>query len=29
MNRITQEAKKRHGVVKLATRTGKSFASRG
>ena len=28
MNRITQEAKKRQGVVKLANRKGKSFASR-
>ena len=28
MNRITQEAKKRQGVVKLANREGKSFASR-
>jgi transposase InsO family protein len=28
MNMITQEARKRQGVVKLATRKGKSFASR-
>ena len=28
MNRITQEAKKRQGVVKLANRKGKSFAGR-
>lgn len=28
MNRITQEAKKRQGVVRLANRKGKSFASR-
>ena len=28
MNRITHEAKKRQGVVKLANRKGKSFASR-
>ena len=28
MNRITQEAKKKQGVVKLANRKGKSFASR-
>ena len=29
MNRITQEAKKRQGVVKLANRKGKSFCEQG